>query len=365
VTLSSSYVLGTTSGFTHVSVPISTLNPNNVPVHEFRLMKNSSTSSSTPKLWVDEVRFTGSADDPPPDPTPSPSPSPSGDPVILTAGDIACDPGDSNYNSGQGSASACEMLATSKLLTQGNPTTVLSLGDHQYDDATLAKFKASYDPTWGQVKNVTRPIPGNHEYDDFENSQPAYGYFTYFGSAAGDPAKGYYSFNLANNWHVIVLNGECSEVGGCGAGSPQEEWLRNDLAANTGKHILAAWHEPRFSSGPVSDNFTFDAFWRDLYAANADLILNGHDHVYERYTQMDPNGQADSSGIREFVVGTGGADHVNFITSKPATEQVRDNTTFGVLKLTLRASSYDWEFIPATQSGNGTFTDSGSQATHS
>ncbi|MBX6342600.1 MAG: alkaline phosphatase, partial [Thermomicrobiaceae bacterium] len=206
----------------------------------------------------------------------------------------------------------------------------------------------------------------------------AAGYYTYFGAAASpldanctSGCKGYYSFDLPNRWHVVILNVQCSKVGGCGSGTPQEVWLRNDLAAHQGWHIIAAWHQPRWSSGYGGDIKNSATFWKDLYNAHADIVLTGHSHNYERWALMDPNGTPDPNGIREFVVGTGGNNHTALSCGKPGqpacrpTSEARDDTTFGVLKLTLHEHSYDWVFIPDTQAGNGSFTDSGSQPTHS
>jgi len=244
------------------------------------------------------------------------------------------------------------------LLVNSGLAAVLSLGDNQYDDNTLTKYQQMYEPSWGRVKSLIHPGIGNHEYLDPAGG--AKGYFTYFGAAAGDPTKGYYSFDVGT-WHVIALNAECSHVGGCGAGSPQEQWLKADLGAHSNSCTLAYWHEPRFSSGQHGNNTSSSVFWQDLYSAHADLVLNGHDHVYERFAPQSPAALADPNGIREFVVGTGGKNHYAFVTVQPNSE-VRNATTFGVLKLTLHPSGYDWRFVNDPTSG--TFTDSGSGACH-
>ncbi len=273
------------------------------------------------------------------------------DPMIAAAGDIACDPADSNFRGGAGTASACRMKATSDLLLGMELAGVLALGDNQYEDGALPKFRQSYDPTWGRLKSLTRPAVGNHEY-----GQPnASGHFAYFGPAAGDPANGYYSFDIGT-WHLIALNSNCSRVGGCGAGSPQELWLKADLAAHPAACTLAYWHHPRFSSGLHGSDLAYDAFWRDLYDAGADVVLVGHDHDYERFAPQDPRGAADPvRGIREFVVGTGGKTHYWFRSPQPNSE-VRNWDTFGVLVLTLRSLGYDWRFI--SEPGRS-FADSG------
>ncbi len=278
-----------------------------------------------------------------------------GDPVIAGAGDIACDPANPNFNGGAGTANNCRMKATSDLLLGMNLNGVFVLGDNQYEDGAYDKFLQSYDPTWGRLKASTFPAVGNHEY----LTAGASGYYTYFGAAAGDSTKGYYSYNLGA-WHIVVLNSQCGPVGGCGVGSPQEQWLKADLAANSRQCTLAYFHHPRYSSGRWGNNLYTDAFWQELYAAHADVVLAGHDHDYERFALQNPNGQVDAMGIREFVAGMGGSNHTPWITLQPNSE-VRNNDTYGVLKLTLHPGSYDWQFVP--EAGK-TFTDSGSTACH-
>jgi 3',5'-cyclic AMP phosphodiesterase CpdA len=212
------------------------------------------------------------------------------------------------------------------------------------------------------VKGITRPVLGNHDYrasspgTDCDPTQRPTGYFRYFGAAAGTPNAGYYSFELGG-WHFVALNSNCAVVGGCGPGSAQETWLRADLAAHPARCTLAFMHHPRFSSSyEQGKNTQLDAIWRALYASRVELVLAGHDHVYERFAPQDPTGRADPNGIRQFVVGTGGFSHHPFFTPQ-ANSEVRDNTSFGVLRLTLRASGYDWRFVPAAGSA---FTDTGS-----
>jgi calcineurin-like phosphoesterase family protein len=245
--------------------------------------------------------------------------------------------------------------ATAELLEK-IPGTVMAVGDLAYPDGSKANFDC-YDRTWGRVKSRTRPAPGNHEF----HAAGATPYFDYFGAAAGNPKLGYYSYELGS-WHIIVLNSECKDVGGCESGSPQEKWLRADLAAHPVACTLAYWHKPLFSSGNAHGNdFTVKPFWQALYEANADVIIGGHDHDYERFAPQNPEGAADSKrGIREFVVGTGGKNHRPFGEIKPNSE-LRDFTAFGVLKISLRLKGYDWEFLP--EAGKG-FTDSGSGSCH-
>jgi hypothetical protein len=245
--------------------------------------------------------------------------------------------------------------ATAKLLA-GIPGTVVAIGDLAYPDGTKENF-GCYDKTWGKVKGRTRPAAGNHEF----HSKGATYYFEYFGKAAGDPKQGFYSYDLGA-WHIIALNSECVEVGGCDAASRQVRWLRADLAAHSNACTLAYFHKPLFSSGGKhGDDLEVKPFFEALYEANADVILNGHDHDYERFAPQDANGKPDPArGVREFVVGTGGKNHRPF-TEPHANSEVRNADTFGVLKLTLRANTYDWEFIP--EAGK-TFTDSGTGACH-
>jgi acid phosphatase type 7 len=262
---------------------------------------------------------------------------------------------------GAGDIASCDDLAgakaTAKLIDE-IPGTVFAVGDLAYPDGSDEEFANCYAPTWGRFKGRTRPAPGNHEY----HSNGASGYSRYFGGMAGDPKKGYYSYDLGT-WHIIVLNSECAEVGGCGSGSPQEQWLRQDLAAHPTACTLSYFHKPLFSSGEKHGNDPeIKPLWQALYAANAEIVINGHDHDYERFAPQDPDGNSDAKrGIREFVVGSGGKNsHRTFGKPKPNSES-RNADTFGVLKLTLHAKGYDWQFVP--EAGK-TFTDSGSGACH-
>ncbi len=283
------------------------------------------------------------------------------DPVIAAAGDIACDPTSPVYHDGSGTSTSCRQKYTSNLLVNTGLTAVLVLGDNQYDCGGYDAFVDVYKPTWGRVKSITHPVVGNHEYlttGGTDCSTNAAGYFQYFGSLAGSPSKGYYSFNIGA-WHIIALNSNCSHVGGCGSGSPQYNWLKWDLASHTNLCTLAFWHHPLFSSGGYT-SAAVQAFWNLLYTCHADVILNGHAHIYERFAPQTPSGTADSHGLREFIVGTGGENHTS-IGTIAANSQVRNNTTFGVLELTLHSGSYSWKFVP--ESGQ-TFTDSGSTSCH-
>jgi hypothetical protein len=282
--------------------------------------------------------------------------------LVMAAGDIACDPSDSSFNGGQGTATECRQLHTSNLMLGRGTDAVLPLGDLQYGDATLAQFNGSYHPSWGRLKAITRPAPGNHDY----GTSGAAGYFDYFNGLgnpigrAGERGKGYYSYNLGA-WHLVALNSECSEVGGCAQGSAQEQWLRQDLQQNRRACTLAYWHHPRYSSGNHGNQTDTRPLWVALWWAGAEIILGGHSHSYERFALQDPWSQPDPDrGVRQFVVGTGGKDLKPFETIQP-NSQVRQASSFGVLALWLRSGSYRWQFLPAAGSS---FTDSGSGVCH-
>jgi acid phosphatase type 7 len=251
-------------------------------------------------------------------------------------------------------------VATAKLIEK-IPGTVFAAGDLAYENGTYEEFENCYQPTWGRFKRRTKPAPGNHEYVGSNAS----GYFRYWGTQAGDSEKGYYSFELGA-WHIIALNTNCQvkALGGCGEGSPEEVWLREDLAAHTNGCILAYGHHALFSSGFSSAHARHTelrAFWRDMYAAHADLILAGHEHSYERFAPQDPNGHADpEQGIRQITVGTGGRSHT-FLGFAQSNSEVRNADTFGVLKLTLSPGKYKWEFVPEP---GAEFQDSGEGSCH-
>ncbi|MGF1601825.1 MAG: metallophosphoesterase family protein [Thermosynechococcaceae cyanobacterium] len=284
-------------------------------------------------------------------------PKPAGqttDPVIAAAGDIACVPDKPARQ--EGAELTCQMKATSDLLLNQGLAAVLPLGDLQYEHGESEGFEKSYDPTWGRVKAISHPVVGNHEY----YSKNAAGYYRYFGEAAGDPTKGYYSYDIGN-WHVIALNSNCEAIGGCQAGSPQEQWLQQDLAQHPNACTLAYWHHPRFSSGIHGNNQDMDAFWQALHKAGAEIVFNGHDHHYERFAPQTPTAQPDTKGgIREFVIGTGGKN-LRPVLQAQANSDVRNDSNYGVLKLTLKPHGYAWQFVPiAGQS----FTDSGQDICH-
>jgi acid phosphatase type 7 len=283
-----------------------------------------------------------------------------GDPVIAAAGDIAC-------KRIAPSGNKCWQMATSDLILAHTPTVdrVLTLGDNVYPCGSYGEFLQGYDPTWGRFLDITQAAIGNHEYltgDTGCNTQ-ATGYFQYFGTAHAQPngADGYYSFDLAGSppstslWRVIVLNANCTIVS-CAAGSPQEHFLASAISsAPSGSCIMATWHQPRFSGSGLKGKKPVKPFWDDLYAAHAALILNGHAHYYERYVSQDVGGIPDAAGITEIIVGTGG---VGLGSAKviASTTAHYDNTHFGVLFVTLRAASFDWQFT----SIDGVARDSGS-----
>ena len=309
----------------------------------------SRESTTPPRLVIDTA-------------APSPPPS-STDPVIAAAGDIACSPSDANYNGGAGTTNYCRQRDTANLLLNSGLTGVITLGDNQYENGELSAFKSVFDSTWGAAKAKIRASTGNREY----NTSGAAGYFDYFngagifGGPAGDRDKGYFSYDIGT-WHLVSLNSNCAAVGGCSLGSAQEQWLRSDLAAHPNQCTLAYWHHPLFTSGQTGNATNTRPLYQDLYDAGADIVLAGHDHDYERFAPQSPTGTLDTArGIRQFVVGTGGESHHPLTVAALANEEVRNDNAFGVLRLALHSSSYDWRFEPiAGQS----FTDSGSAACH-
>jgi acid phosphatase type 7 len=266
-----------------------------------------------------------------------------GDPVLIVAGDIAqCD---RDGSPGQGSKSTAALV-------EDLPGLVLTAGDNAYPRGSADDFQKCYEPTWGRFKSRTRPTPGNHEY----YTRDALPYYAYFGDSAGRPGQGYYSLDYGN-WHIVMID---SNVDGR-AGSPQETWLREDLKKNGRNCILAVWHHPVFSSGGHGNDAAMGAIWRALQEAEGDVIVTGHDHHYERFAPQGWDAKADPvHGIREFVVGTGGAALSPIMVIK-ANSEVRSSGTFGVLRFVLHKTSYDWEFIPVE---GQTFNDHGSATCH-
>jgi acid phosphatase type 7 len=294
----------------------------------------------------------------------SPSWQPAGfDPLIAAAGDIACNPESSNWNGGLGAGGQCRELYTSNLMLGMDLSRVLPLGDEQYQEGTLDNFRRSYDPSWGRLKDLSSPVPGNHEY---LGDHTAAGYFDYFNGPgvqtgpAGDRAGGFYSYDLGS-WHLVALNSECTNIGGCGSDSPQLRWLRADLAAHPNACTLAYFHRPLFTSGGFESQSRVRPLWDVLYPAGVDLVLSGHDHFYERFAPQRPDGSYDPGrGIRELQVGTGGVSHHQSVTVAP-NSQVTDEDSYGVLKLTLRSGRYDWRYVTLPRGSTG---DSGSTRCH-
>jgi hypothetical protein len=296
--------------------------------------------------------------------------------TLVAAGDIAC-----GHDTPLGVD--CGQGATAHLIEDADPDAVLPLGDTQYECGSLADFEQYYDRTWGQFLDRTYPVIGNHEYrwddpDDPDDAPLARcagagagGYWTYFGDRSTPREPGcrqdcdsYYSFELGA-WHVVVLNSNCTKVGGCDVGSPQEQWLRADLADHPTACTLVAMHHPRYSSGPRGSDEQLQALWAVLYAAGVDVVLAGHDHDYERFAPMNAQGNYDRAfGMRLFVVGTGGRGHTKLDPADRAAHSgVINADTHGVLALELRSTSYRWTFLPVPYARSG-FTDTGANRCH-
>lgn len=267
---------------------------------------------------------------------------------VAAAGDIACNA------STPPSETTCHQDQTSDLMVGQGLSAVLPLGDTQYEKGVLSDFNSYYDPTWGRLFSVSHPVVGNHEYE----TPGASGYFSYFGPRAGDPDKGYYSFNVGS-WHMVALNSNCSEVS-CVAGSAQEVWLKNDLASDSHRCTLAYWHHPYWATGSGYIETRVRPLVDDLYSDGVEILLTGHAHHYERFAPQDPNGNQDPDrGIREFIVGTGGRSLAGF--TDPAPNSEKRGMKFGVLGLALRSSSFSYRFVPEA---GATFSDSGGAICH-
>lgn len=271
--------------------------------------------------------------------------------TLAAAGDIACDA------SMKPNERECHQDQTAAMVKNIKPDAVLALGDLQYPRATLDRLQDSYDKSWGQFKDKTYPVPGNHEYQLLGGAD---GYFDYFNGVgnfsgpAGDRDKGYYSFDLGN-WHLIAINSNCDKIGGCGLKSAQYKWLKQDLESNQKPCQLAFWHHPRFSSGRHEENGEMQAMWELLYGHRADLVLVSHNHAYERFAKQSSQRKLVGDGVRQMVVGTGGRSHYDKTVERPNAEVYRSGT-FGILKLVLKSGGYDWDF----QSEGSGFNDRGS-----
>jgi hypothetical protein len=282
------------------------------------------------------------------------TPPAGGSTVLVAAGDVACDPTNTGaFTGGNGTTTECHMKQTKALIDQIGPAVVLMLGDAQYETGTSEKFAASYDVTWGQYKGITHAVAGGSH--DFYGS----GYFaTYFGLAAGVPGQNWYSFDV-NGWHIVVLNSFCSTNGNCAA---QQLWLAADLAANSSDCTTAAWHEPRYSSGyRHGSQVNIDWAWDMLVNEGAELVLSGHEHAYERFAPTGVNDEVTSSGMVEFVVGTGGKSLETAWGTILPNSVARDRSTYGVLELELSDGSARFAFVP--EAGKS-FSDSGTITCH-
>ena len=282
-------------------------------------------------------------------------------PVIAAAGDVACDPAAPEFAGGAGTIDRCHARRTSDLLLTMDLSAVLVAGDAQASDGRRAAYEAAFAPTWGRLGHLLRPVPGNHDY----RTPGAAGYFDHFGRAAGVRGEGWYSFDLGA-WHLVALNSQCgprdARLTGeeCARGSAQERWLRADLAAHPRACTLAFFHHPRFASGIAGRDDLVLPLWEALHEAGADVVVNGHDHAYERFAPLDPAGDPDAArGLREFVAGTGGHSHQRTVAPEPFSE-FRTARDFGVLRLTLRPDGYDWTFVAE----GGVPVDAGSAACH-
>ena len=258
---------------------------------------------------------------------------------LVAAGDIAeCD-----LHHDEATAALIDQLLT------GTDGTVAALGDTVYPDGTAEQYASCYEPSWGRHRHRTRPAVGNHEY----RTPGASGYFEYFGSAAGDPGQGWYSYELGS-WQIIVLNSNCGEVD-CETGSKQERWLRSRLSAEPRLCTLAYMHHPRFSSGMHGDADELTDLWQALEDHRVDVALAGHDHNYERLGPLTATGNEDPTGIASFVVGTGGT-YLRSVAEQRLASQVVFDGAHGVLVLDLSPSGYAWQFVDTA----GTTLDSGS-----
>jgi 3',5'-cyclic AMP phosphodiesterase CpdA len=272
---------------------------------------------------------------------------------VVALGDMVCDPNDRHKI--LGGLNYCQDALVAKLTSLLNPDAVLALGDLQYDDGALQKFQTTFDKNWGVFKKIMYPTPGNHEYI----TPQAGGYYSYFKDGPIDVSKGYYSFSLGK-WFIVSLNSNCDKIGGCSRDSEQLKWLEQQLSANQAKCTLAFWHHPRFTSGNyVKDSDTKDRskyMWEKLEKYKADLVLNGHDHLYERFAPQQASGNKSDVGIRQFTVGTGGKSHYDATSAEVNSEKIIDDQ-FGVLLLDLQDDKYDWQF----KNTAGQVLDSGTQ----
>ena len=257
--------------------------------------------------------------------------------VLVGAGDIAQCGGDRD----EATASLLDEIAG----------TVFTAGDNVYPDGTKEQFADCYASSWGRHIDRTRPSPGNHDY----HTSNGKGYYSYFGTRAGPAGEGWYSYELGG-WHIVVLNSNCGAVGGCEEDSAQHDWLVADLDDHPAACVLAYWHHPLWNAGGHRGNSSVEPLWEALSDAGADVVVNGHDHNYQRWARQDSSGLAHSGGIRQFIVGTGGASPY---AQKHSPENLEVfGTAPGVLQLNLDPAGYEWEFIGVAGTA---FTDRGSE----
>ncbi len=263
---------------------------------------------------------------------------------VVAVGDLACAPGE------KPDAYSCQQAATERLAERSSPVAALLPGDLQYDTAAAGEW-ASFNASWGKAPFTLRPAPGNHEYA----TPGASGYYDEFGSRAGPDRRGWYAFNLGR-WRAYSLNSNCIGDGvGCGASSPQVRWLAADLTAHPHACVLAFWHHPRFSSGLHGDSPELGPIWATLQRAKADLVLEGHDHDFERFARRTSDGRVDPAGVASFVVGTGGKSTYPVLRREPGSKKVVQ-FRFGVLELALAAGGWSWQYRTA----EGRVRDAGS-----
>lgn len=294
---------------------------------------------------------------------------------VVAVGDIACDPSDPRFNNGRGTGLYCRQAETAQTAQGQSPDLVLALGDNQYEAGRRSSYRASFDPSWARPfldrrdrsANQLWPVPGNHEY----YTTGAAGYWSFFNGGtqssprtsgiAGTTYRGWYQ-RRTGGWQILALNSNCDQLGsaGCGSGSKQYRWLKKKLQSSSARCTLAYWHHPRFTDGEHTDAVEMRPFWKLLDRYDAELVLSGHNHSYERFAPMGAGARAKDDGVRQFVVGTGGKSLYAVAPNGGPTPEVFSDTTMGVLSLDLGRNSYSWRFVPASFPGNGTFTDSGS-----
>jgi acid phosphatase type 7 len=286
------------------------------------------------------------------------------DPIVAAVGDMACASADPRYGAGNGLDGWCQQAAVSDLAVEAHPDALLGLGDYQYEEARGADYASVYGPTWGRLRAMTRPALGNQEYKVHDANT----FTSYFAKRAPAPTSGWYSYNIGT-WHVVVLNSNCAQAGGCDAGSPQMTWLDKDLATNQRACTIAYWHHPRWSTGLYGSDSRMADMWRTVAAHHVDVVLAAHEHDYERFEPLDADGSPSATGVTSFVVGTGGQATygpddavgggdlagVRRLESEGSAIRIDDHS--GVLLLTLAKSSFEWRFVGV----GGTVLDQGHQ----